>query len=237
MLTKGKWYGASSITAEPESYYCLSDMAFSIHEGHIRATVFPTKLIHPMTKAVPRSLIIPEARTTRSGSGAMRSTVLKGAILAFCRSFPGVAILLGGPGKRASSADLCPYFDKNCQMLKVKSCDIDCAQAAVVNGVAILLGFESQKRATAVFQKKKSRVTKLGQMGPIINKMGLNLQLCRPKPLARLFQKGRYWQAYSIIAGFTSGLWLVDLVHYGSKRVDHCVLVNCDARVILDFEE
>ena len=237
VMKGGHWYGCANIHSGVESYYRVSAASFSITESQTRATSFPTKVLHPMLRASPRAVVVPNARATRSGSFAMRSALLRETILAFCKKHPGVAVLQGGPGNRCSNPELVPYFDSSWAMLKTTSSDMDYAQAAVVNGIAILCGIESHKRAVGVFDKWKPRIANLGQLGPAINKMSLNLQLCRPKSLVRLLQKGRYTDTYNIIAGFTGGLWLVRLVHFGARRVDHCVLVNADSRVILISEE
>lgn len=84
VLIMARWYWSSTIFGGQEWYCSLLDMTFFTHDGQERAILFPTKLIHPMTKAFPRALEITEATKTRSGSSVIRSMVLEKTILVFC---------------------------------------------------------------------------------------------------------------------------------------------------------
>lgn len=88
-----------------------------------------------------------------------------------------------------------------------------------------------------VFGKWDVKFANIGQVEPVINKMALGVQLQKAKALIRILQKGRHSENYNVIARFSRSLELVLLLHYGIRRVDHCVLVNADSSVIFDSEE
>ena len=167
----------------------------------------------------------------------MRSVVMGETIRSFCRQHPGVAVILGGPGNRDVNPEIVRHYEYSNQTLVACSFEFDCSQAACINGVVILCGYESYNRAVRAFSKATSKLTSLGQVGPIVTGMGLKLEIRKPKYLTKILHRKRYEDAFNVIAGFTSGPWLVRLVHHKTSRVYHCVLVDANQRFILDSEE
>ena len=226
IIREEAWYACANIQGGVESYYRISPTSFTISHINTRARSFPKKLVIPQTKSFPRSVVIPSIRITRSGVHNMRSVVMGEAVRSFCRKYPGVAVILGGPGERDVNPEIVPFFDHKNTCVVACSSQYDCTQAACINGATILRGYEGFEKAVKAFSKETARLTSVGQIGPIVTRMGLGLELRKPKHLITIMNKKRYDDAFNIIAGFSGGLWLVRLVHHRTSRVDHCVLVD-----------
>ena len=120
-----------------ESYYRISPTSFTISDTNTRARSFPTKLVIPQTKSFPRSVVIPCERITRSGVEKMRSAVMGEEVSSFCRQYPGVAVILGGPGKRDANPEIVLFFDHMNISLVACSSQYDCTQTACINRATI----------------------------------------------------------------------------------------------------
>lgn len=178
-----------------------------------------------------------ESRATRSGLHAMTENVVRETVELFCRRHKGVAVIMGGPGARKRDPAMVRYFRKNNRSLVACSSEFDCIQAESSNAIALQRGVEGYHRATLVWKKYSSRLSKLGQGGPVIVSMGLKLELRKPKHLIAVLQNHRFDRAFNIIAEFSCGLWMVVLQNYDRHRVEHCVLVDANQKIILDSEE
>lgn len=135
------------------------------------------------------------------------------AIRSFRHQHPGVVVIFGGPGKRDANPAIVPFFAQNNQTLVAFSSEFDCTQAACISAAIILHGKEEYNKAVKVFTKARTRLTCVDQVGPIVIGMGLKLELRKPKKLVKILNKTRYDDAFNAIAGFSSGLWVVRLVH------------------------
>lgn len=99
-----------------------------------------------------------------------------------------------------------PFFSQNNNTLVACSSDFDCTQASCISAATILRGHEGYNKAVKAFTNARTRLTSVGQVGPIVIGMGLKLELRKPKKLIKILIKNRYDDAVKAIAGFSSGL-------------------------------
>lgn len=103
LLKENEWYASALYTGGPESY-CQIESALSRFVPFV-PVASQQRLFRPEDEAFPRNCVLPVFRGTRNLHGRSEKSTMLETIMAFCRRYPGVAIVIGGPGIRAANPD------------------------------------------------------------------------------------------------------------------------------------
>ena len=241
-IVSRRWYASSDATARVDRYWQIDEESLSATALLLpsrRSFHYRTKVIvpSPANADAPAVLTLNACRETRMDARKQLESFTLQSIKAFCRRYPGVAVLLNGTGAREPNPDLKPFHLHGTDVMIARSEDFDCVPAATASAIGIICGGEGFKRACEVWSKTKLHLSNLGQAGPVLFSMGLSLKMKKPSNLLQQLRSSPPNTGIEIVSNLRKGVWLVRLFQSKGHRVDHCVVVDAWNQMIVDSEE
>lgn len=234
-----KWYGSNNAFGGAESYHQVDIFSVKFDWSEVRNGSLSTKKITNQQFAYPKTFKVPAPANTRLQTprftNGQRGHVVLGKVQAFCRQYPGVAVLFHRVGKRQPSRELRPFLIPATDHLRKETNQFDCSLASIINCIQY---FTDEAKLLCIIEQLKEcnlQFTNLGQIGSHLRTLGLRLNLRKPHCMSRI-KAEKYNDGFKIVASFSTGIWLVRLAT-DSRMSDHSVVVNGEKSIILDSEE
>lgn len=164
---------------------CSDKTSINVQSFSARTVSFATRAISPRKKTFPRKCDISVFRHSRSQRREKREYVVQEAVMGICKTFSGIAVITAGPSARLVNPKLQQYFIWPGDNWFVTSAENDCVPASVINGVGILRVEQGVEHSRKIFVGNHTHFTKVGLVGPIIRKMGLEFSISKPKTIMR----------------------------------------------------
>lgn len=120
------------------------------------------------------------------------------------------------------------------------SVHFNCVRMTVIKAVKYCRVAEGFRVAMRKLKKNHCWFEKLGRVELLIKEMSLRLNVRKLDEARQALIKGKYGAAFNIIAGWKSGLPLIQNWHLAQireKTIDHYVLVNYEEQCTVDVME
>ena len=227
---RNQYYGSSRLSGGREHFHPIEINSLIIRPLKIAAP--PAGKLPSKTRsenAVSSPAGRRNKRKFRKGSGVKTLAEVK----TFCRANPGVPLVIGGPGARGDIEGVHGYYAPESEVTRghpyMHSQDGDCVHAALVNAVGILCGHEAAQRAEDFMQQNLNFIPSLRKLTAVVLQLGCHVELRRVPKDER---QGIASNPFEWVASRKQGVMLVRLEQ--AEIVDHCVVVNANAGVIID---
>lgn len=181
-LEKGTWYGCQTSVSDAMSYFEIEHRSLTAPDCGARPVSFPTKVLDASISDAPGECTLSNRRALRCVAldrGANHFVVEK--ILKFCKQNPGVAVITGRcPGSRQPNPALVQYSDPRCSDVIQMGGRLDCVPSSIVHAVQYFRGKAGVKVAMEKLLQSNGKPSNLGQVGGMVQSLGLKLALRKP---------------------------------------------------------
>ena len=219
-MFKNVYYGSASLQGGNESFHRIDIDSLTLFGLRI-----PTET---QITDTPEQESRTGERDTDSNFRMTRHSVAMQDLRAWLRARPRTPLTIGGPGARGPIENVIAYEMRG-ESVFMRSRDGDCAYAALVNGIDRLCGRTNSEKARDYLQENLTYVRSLRALTSVVKKLGVRVELQRiPKNQRGIFNK----DPFGWISTAKEGIMLVRVEE--KTIVDHCIVVDTRARLIID---
>ena len=232
VMHKGHYYASSSRDCGDEGFHEIDVDSIHLSSRGGRNVRYHVKAVMHMARVKARPKEGPTVHISKEASSQQKRRQLQKVVKRFMDAHPGFAVVVGGPGARAVSTRLTKYYSKESGPIFMRASEGECAVAAVVNAVDILMGRDVEIEAKKYLMEKCPHYLRVASCAEDIHKVCKNHDLRKvPKTERKEYDEDRFaW-----IGKLNRGIWLVRLVQ--PHVVDHCVVVGGPRKLTIDSEE
>lgn len=229
-LDENRLYASSVCFGGPESFFAIikSSLKLTVHnqKGHKYLTCLIDKqACVEMWQEV--SFDISDSMTR-----VQRERELKRQVMDYLKTFPGMMLLIGGPGDRTKSKNATKFWNTTYGELAYIDGSGGCIKGSVINAVSCKKSYDIAKRMETIINRENRVYTKVSQCARTIHKLNEKMELKK--------MRSSSYNVFKIDPVFffrhlTCGVFIMRIQQ--SQRRSHYVAVDCNRQLILDSVE
>ena len=180
--------------------------------------------------------VVPARR--RKESRTPREEDVARYVLHFLRQHPGLAVRVSGIGARGGVNWAVSSLREVPGQPRCTAAKYGCVKAAVINAVYAFRGTSAANVVEEVIGDDTGVYYNFRPLGRVFQRARetiIGCRVAREENIQMAIQSADRWAAFRALAGRTTGVFIVRLQEV--RRVDHAVVVDAGARVIIDSEE
>ena len=212
-LEKNHFYGCASRFGGNESFHPINFESLKLYETMINLP-FCDNFIQ---KRKPRQNLHP------------RKVNLKKSLKDWCTQNSGKTVDISGPGHRGRIKGERQFQERNHGPLLMAANNGNCAIAALVNGIDVLLGRDKARDAMTKWIDECPRLRGLKDVARLLHRLSFSLTV---QKIPKVEMKAFLQDAFAWLANRKSDVWIVRVVE--NNMVDHVVAIDGSRKLVLD---